>query len=192
MSFEDRVRLVPAFPELETERLRLRAIDASEAAWYLAHFSRPEIVHGTGFPAPDGIAGARAELERYITGLFARREGIRWGLTLRGDPTLIGSAGLYRWLDAPVRQAELGYDLVPEWWGRGLMSEALRAIVGYAFGTLGLERIEALVLARNARSCATLERVGFTRDALLAAHGDDEDGVLRDEIRYVLRRPGPV
>jgi ribosomal-protein-alanine N-acetyltransferase len=188
MTIAERLRLVPAFPELETERLLLREIGADEADWYLAHFSRPEIVRGSGFPAPADLAGARDELERYVTGLFTRRQGIRWGLVPRGESERVGTAGLYRWVDEPVPRAELGYDLDPRWWGRGLMSEAVRAILDYAFGTLGLERVEAFVLADNARSCATLERVGFTRESLLPAHGSDEHGVMRDEVRYARRR----
>jgi ribosomal-protein-alanine N-acetyltransferase len=190
MTPEERRRLVPTFPTLRTERLALREITDAEAPWYLAHFSRPEIVRGTGFPAPDGLAGARDELERYITGLFARRQGIRWGLVPDGETDPVGTAGIYRWVDEPLRQAELGYDLAREWWGRGLMTEALRAIVDYAATRLRLEWIEAIVLTDNTRSCAALERVGFAREAVLPAHGEDEHGVLRDEFRYVLHLPG--
>jgi ribosomal-protein-alanine N-acetyltransferase len=192
VTLEDRRHLVPVFPVLETERLILREIGDDEASWYLAHFSRPEIVKGSGDPAPRGIEGAREELERYITGLFRRREGIRWGLVPRDSGELVGSAGLYRWRDEPVRQAYLGYDLAPEHWGHGLMTEAVGAIVGYAFATLRLERIQATVLTDNLRSCATLEHAGFVREALLPGHGEDEHGEPRDELLYVLwaGRPG--
>jgi ribosomal-protein-alanine N-acetyltransferase len=185
----ERHRLVPAFPVLRTPRLELRELTVADAPWYLAHFSSPEIVHGTGFPAPVGIAGALDEMDRYVTGLFERREGIRWGLVPAGTGTLVGTAGIFRWTDGPEPDAELGYDLAPEWWGRGLMSEALAAIVGYAFGTLGLVRLEALVLDGNDRSCRTLERAGFRHLALLPAHGEDEHGLPRDEHRYELRPP---
>jgi ribosomal-protein-alanine N-acetyltransferase len=185
----ERHRLVPAFPVLRTPRLELRELTVADAPWYLAHFSNPEIVHGTGFPAQDGIAGALAEMEQYVTGLFERREGIRWGLVPAGADTLVGTAGIFRWADEPEPAAEIGYDLAPEWWGRGLMTEALGAIAGYAFATLGLARLDALVLDGNDRSCRTLERAGFHRTGLLPAHGEDEHGVLRDEHHYELRPP---
>ena len=189
MSLAERPRLVPAFPVLRTPRLELRELTVADAAWYLAHFSHPEIVHGTGFPALDGIAGALDEMDRYVVGLFERREGIRWGLALAETGTLVGTAGFFRWADGPEPDAEIGYDLAPEWWGRGLMAEALVAITDYAFRTLGLVRLEAFVLDGNDRSCRTLERAGFRPTGLLTAHGEDEHGALRDEHRYELRPP---
>ncbi len=185
----ERHRLVPAFPVLRTPRLELRELTVADAPWYLAHFSRPEVVHGTGFPALDGIEGALDEMDRYVTGLFERREGIRWGLVPAGTGTLVGTAGIFRWVDEPEPAAEIGYDLAPEWWGRGLMTEALGAIAAYAFETLGLVRLDALVLDGNDRSCRTLERTGFSHAGLLPAHGEDEHEVPHDEHRYELRPP---
>ena len=124
-----------------------------------------------------------------MTGLFERREGIRWGLVAAETGALVGTAGFFRWADEPEPAAEIGYDLSPEWWGRGLMAEALGAITAYAFGTLGLAYLEAFVLDGNDRSCRTLERAGFRSEGLIPAHGEDEHGVLRDEHRYELRAP---
>ena len=181
---------MPAFPVLRTPRLELRELTVADAPWYLAHFSTPEVVRGTGFPAQDGIAGALEEMDRYVTGLFERREGIRWGLVLAGTDTLVGTAGIFRWADEPEPGAEIGYDLAPEWWGRGLMAEALAAIDGLRVRDAGAwSRLEAFVLDGNDRSCRTLERAGFRHTGLLPAHGEDEHGVLRDEHRYELRAP---
>ena len=184
----DRFALVPVFPALETDRLILRELTVADAPWYLAHFSRPEIVIGSGLPAPADIDAAREELDRFVINLFARRTGLRWGLVMRGEHELIGSAGLYAWRDQPEPTAELGYDLAPEYWGRGLMTEAIDAIVGYAFDTLGIARLEATVIVGNERSCRTLERSGFHHEGVLAAHGEDEHGRLVDEHLYVRRR----
>ena len=113
------------------------------------------------------------------------------GSRAAGTDTLVGTAGFFSWADMPEPAAEIGYDLAPEWWGRGLMAEALTAITAYAFGTLGLVRLDAFVLDDNDRSCRTLERAGFRRAGLLPAHGEDEHGVLRDEHHYELRAPAP-
>jgi ribosomal-protein-alanine N-acetyltransferase len=189
MPLEERLRLVPAVPVLRTPRLELRELTVGDAAWYLAHFANPEIVHGTGFAAQDGIAGALDEMHAYVIGLFERREGIRWVLALAGTDTLVGTAGIFRWTDGPEAFAEIGYDLAPEWWGRGLMAEAIAAIAGYAFGTLGLAYLEAFVIDGNDRSRRALERAGFRYDGLLPAHGEDEHGAPCDEHRYELRPP---
>ncbi len=189
MSLEERRRLVPVFPVLWTPRLRLRELTAADAPWYLAHFSHPEIVRGTGFPAQDGITGALEEMALYVTGLFERREGIRWGLVPTGTDTLVGTAGIFRWTDGPKPSAEIGYDLAPEWWGQGLMHEALGAITAYAFGPLGLVRLEGWVFDGNDRSRRTLERAGFRHTGLFPLHGEDQHGVPRDEHLYEMRPP---
>ncbi len=179
-----------SFPSCGRRASSCCELTVADAPWYLAHFSEPEIVRGTGFPAQDGIAGALDEMNQYVIGLFERREGIRWGLVPAGTDTLVGTAGIFSWVDEPEPGAEIGYDLAPAWWGKGLMTEAIEAITGYAFGTLGLAYLEAFVLAGNDRSCRTLERAGFRHTGLLPAHGEDEHGVLCDEHRYELRSPG--
>ena len=177
----DRFAAFPVFPELTTERLVLRGVTVADADWYLRHFSRPEIVLGQGYPPPADRAAAEAELRTFVLDLFGARNGFRWGIATRDDPSLIGSAGLYKWVDAPLRQAELGYDLEPAAWGRGFMREALEAILDFAFGPMRLERVEAFVLTSNERSQRVLDRLGFRRVALLPDHGEDEHGTLRDE-----------
>jgi len=192
VTLADRFLRFPAFPELATSRLDLREITAADTGWYLGHFSRPEIVRGQGFAAPADLEAAARELRTYVFDLFALRAGFRWGMALGGQRELIGSLGFYRWVDDPCPVAEIGYDLDPEWWGQGLMTEALRAVLAFGFERMGLERVEALVMTDNERSCRLLERLSFAREALLPRHGEDEHGRSRDEYRYALARPrGP-
>jgi ribosomal-protein-alanine N-acetyltransferase len=181
----DHFALVPDFPVLDTRRLRLRQIGIEAVDWYLGHFSRPEIVVGTGFPAPGRREDAARELQAYVIDPFEARTGIRWGVTSRESDVRIGSIGFYRWTDGPPALAELGYELVPEHWGRGLMSEALAAVLAFGFGVMRLERVMATVLPRNDRSIRLLERAGFAREGLLREHGTDEHGRLTDEWLFV-------
>jgi hypothetical protein len=58
--------------ELKTPRLDLRPLRPSDAPWYLAHFSDPEIVHGSGSPAPADLAAAGEELQTYVFDLIAK------------------------------------------------------------------------------------------------------------------------
>jgi len=178
---------MPLFPELETERLRLREITMDDAEWLLEHFSTPEIAWGQGHPAPRGIEGAREELARYIVDLFAQGKGLRWGIALEGADALIGSAGLYDW-DREIGSAELGYDLDPRHWGHGIMTEALTAILGFAFEAMRLDRIQVLAMPRNERSLRLVERLGFTREGLLRHHGRDETGAVCDDVILSLLR----
>ena len=192
MTLADRFFRFPEFPELETPQLHLREITADDTAWYLAHFSRAEIVRGQGFAAPVDLEVAARELRTCVLDLFAFRAGFRWGIALSGTRELIGSLGFYRWMDEPCAQAEIGYDLDPEWWGRGLMSEALRAVLAFGFERMELARVEACVMTDNERSCRLLARLGFYRDAFLQRHGENEHGQPCDELRFVMvRPPGP-
>ena len=156
-----------------------------DAPWYLAHFSRPEIVHGSGFPAPADLDAARDELRRFVLDLIVAGTGMRWGIVERGRDELVGSIGYYRLVDGPRRQAEIGYDLVPERWGRGIMTEALEAMVSHCTEVLGVDRLEALVLPDNERSARLLERSGFHREGMLRGHGTNELGETCDEILFV-------
>jgi RimJ/RimL family protein N-acetyltransferase len=93
--------------ELQTTRLDLRPLVPSDAPWYLAHFSDPEVVHGSGFPAPTDLAAASEELRVYVFDLVAQGTGMRWGIARRGHDELIGSIGYYNLRSDPVRQAQI-------------------------------------------------------------------------------------
>ena len=86
------------FPRLETNRLVLRQMTLDDTEFWLRHFSDPEMVERTAFDAPKGIDGAREELLTYAIRLFQENKGIRWGITLKGDPHLIGTLGYHRWV----------------------------------------------------------------------------------------------
>lgn len=81
-------------------------------------------------------------------------------------PALLGTVSLFAF-DGPSQRADIGYILAPRAWGRGLMHEALQALLSYAFGPLGLRRLEADIDPRNERSGRALERLGFRREGLL-------------------------
>lgn len=91
--------------------------------------------------------------------------GVRGGAGEEAAP-LIGTVSLFAF-DIASQRAEIGYMLAPRAWGRGLMHEALQALVAYAFGPLGLRRLEADIDPRNERSARVLERLGFVREGLL-------------------------
>lgn len=192
---------LPGFPELTTPRLKLRRVTLDDVGWYLDHFSIPEIVAGQGCAPPADLEAAREQLQRYFVDSFEQHRGIRWGLVLREDAAeaaagdgaetgspaapLIGSAGFYDW-NAEVRSAEFGYDLRPEYWGRGLMAEALGAILDFAFTRLGLNRAQILLMPRNLRSRRLAERLGFTEEGVLREHDLDERGELCDDVVFSL------
>jgi RimJ/RimL family protein N-acetyltransferase len=141
-------------------------------------------------PWPDA-APATALLER-DPAEFGRGEAIRWAIRRAGDPVLIGTATLFRFSAQNLR-AETGYILGRAHWGHGYMGEAMDAILDYAFGPMGLSRIEADTDPRNAASIRMLERLGFVREGLLRQRwivGDEVcDSVLLGLLKGERRRP---
>lgn len=180
---------IPVIPRLTTARLVLRELTLEDVGWYVTHFSRPEIISGQGYPAPDGLEGAREELRRFVIDLAAQGTGGRWGIALKDHEALVGSAGFYDW-NHEVHSAEIGYDIAPEHWGKGLMREALTAIIDHCFEHLDLNRLQALVMPRNERSKQLLTGLGFVREGLLRQYGVDEKGRLCDDQVFALLRSG--
>ncbi len=153
------------FPALSTARLVLRALDeADEHAVFDLHASPEAMRWWSARPWTDP-AQARAYVARARAG-FAERQSLRWAIALRDDPLVVGTATLFS-IDPQCRRAEIGYLLSPSHWGRGLMTEALMAVIDWGFDSFGLHRVEADVDPRNQASLRLLERLGFVREGLL-------------------------
>lgn len=150
---------------LHTGRLRLRPLQDDDAESLLAMFGNPRVARYLSQPAWLGLEQARASIERSRAAM-ASGESLRLGLALPGQPGVIGEASLFSF-HAVSRRAELGYVMAQGFWGHGYMHEALQALVGHAFGALGLNRLEADIDPRNTASARSLERLGFVREGFL-------------------------
>jgi ribosomal-protein-alanine N-acetyltransferase len=155
------------FPLLITERLLLREFTLDDV---LAVFdiSRREDVSQWLETAPmQSIEDAEARVRGRI-GLFNDGMGFRWAITLRENPAqLIGSCGIFS-VRRGTHTMETGYELHPAYWRRGIMTEALRAVIQFSFGTqelMPIHRIEALVAPGNLASIRLLEKLGFAQES---------------------------
>ena len=116
---------------------------------------------------PDTVEDIAKFFRRHTTGTFVPH-GFHWlirdrtgGLTDDAG-TPLGSLGVNQ--KGPVGRCEVGYWLAPPYWGQGLMSEALWAVVRHGFDHLGIAKLEADVFVENHASIALLERIGFKRE----------------------------
>ena len=173
-------------PTLTTERLVLRAHDATDVGPLFALFTDPATMRYWGAPPWSERAQATAMIER-AAAAFAAREAIRFALASRAGGAMVGTCTLFA-IDAQNRRAEMGYILAPAAWGQGLMHEALTALLDYAFGPLGLHRVEADVDPRNLPSVKTLERLGFVREGFLRQRWQVA-GEVSDSLFYGLLAP---
>ncbi len=153
------------FPRLETERLILRQIQLSDAEALFVTFSDEAVMAFYGEMPHRSVEDSR-ELIRRQHEWYARREGLRWGITRKGDDTVIGSCGLFKF-DDEFQRAETGYELARAHWRQGIVSEALRAMITFAFQATPLHRIEAVVDDVNEPSKALLRKLGFTHEGTL-------------------------
>ena len=123
---------------LVTPRLELRPLRPADADALFSVYSDPVATRYWSSPAwttPEQ-AVERIELDRL---LFEEGSALRLALQPRGEPAIIGTVSLFAF-DTQSQRAELGYILAPFAWGRGLMHEALQALVDHAFGPLALRR----------------------------------------------------
>ncbi|HEU4322814.1 MAG TPA: GNAT family N-acetyltransferase, partial [Roseiflexaceae bacterium] len=151
-----------AFPVLETEHLVLRALTPDDAEALFAIMSDPKVIRYFG-ALPMTERRQAAERIEQVQADFRQQNGIRWAITRRGDDRLIGSCGFWR-LIKPHFRAELGYDLSPDWWGRGIMPEAAGAALEFAFTAMGLHSVEAHIHPANIGSRRVLEKLRFAQE----------------------------
>lgn len=120
-----------------------------------------------------------------------RGELLPWAITQAGVDRVIGLVSLQQFEhngDRYHRRAEVGFGIGHAHWGHGIGSEAVRAVVGYGFDTLGLNRVFARTIADNIESVRLLERLGFIREGTQRQHSLEDDGRFHDSAVYGLLR----
>jgi ribosomal-protein-alanine N-acetyltransferase len=147
-----------SFPSLETERLRLREPLPSDAAAIFEFRSDARVQQYNADPI-SSLPDAEALIERTRT-MFQWQTGIPWVVELKQETKVIGLVGFSEW-SRKTGHANIGYDFAFEYWGKGLASEAVRAIIKYGFSVIALQRIEAETSKENLPSIKLLKKLGF-------------------------------
>lgn len=155
----------PAFPRIETERLSIRPVAASDLPALLEVNGDPAVTRYLPYEAWTGPADAEAWFAR-MEKLVAGGDACQLVLVERDLDRAIGTCLVFRYSERDLL-AEIGYVLGRASWGRGYMFEALTALIGAAFDAVGLRRLEANVAGANFASLKLLERLGFVREGLL-------------------------
>jgi len=155
-------RVFDEFPTLETQRLKLRKIQPEDKYGIFDIYSSSEAMRYFGKVPYTSISEAEDMIEKVVKA-FQNKEGIRWGITLRASDKLIGSGGFWRLLKDHLR-AEIGYDLNPAYWKKGIMSEALEAMIEFGFKKMNLHTVEANIDPANIASEKLLEKMGFRKE----------------------------
>lgn len=153
------------FPILETDRLILREIEKADAPAIFACFSNEDVVRFYGQEQLETIGQAEGFVE-FFSKNYQEKRGIRWGIELKGAKGLIGTIGFNAW-SPKHKRAEIGYELHPNQWKKGYISEALERVISYGFEELELNRIGAVVFLKNEASSNLLLKAGFQKEGIL-------------------------
>src|SRR5579884_2342089 len=135
------MRFFAMVPVIETARLRLRPFTLSDAEAMFAYASDPEIARLGMWPPAGSLKESRAELQEIIAGY---QEPVQWAWAIerKDEQDVIGRCDLLKYR-REHRNAEIGYALARHAWGQGFATEAIQALVRFAFDRLGLHRLEA-------------------------------------------------
>ena len=158
------LKLFAHIPTLETERLMLRRIwpsDLEDVNEYSADPAVPRFL----LWSPHGSKKQTAQYLRIVDRKYKKSEFYDWGVVYKETGKLIGTCG-FTSFDVVNNSAEIGYVLNSSFWGKGLGSEAARAVITFGFEALGLNRIEAIFMPENNSSRRVLEKCGMVREGV--------------------------
>jgi ribosomal-protein-alanine N-acetyltransferase len=153
---------------IQTQRLKLTGYTPQDMTFIFETLSKDEIKKRLGHRTDEDY---QKEENKYKNGYASyNRSFILFLLTEIKSNNIIGRCGLHNW-NVEHNRAEIGYNISDENFKRkGLMTEAVSAIIDYGFNTLKLQRIEALVGSNNIPSLKIIENNYFVKEGLLRKH----------------------
>lgn len=162
---------------LDTQRVSLRPWQASDAAALYALASNPEIGPRAGWPVHESEAQSLAIIETVFQAPHV------FAVVLKASHQVVGSIGLTigqaSSLNLPDQAGEIGYWIGQEYWGQGLIPEAVTAVIDYALNDIGLQALWCAYYDGNDQSRRVQEKCGFRYH-----HTIDKDPVpLLNEVR---------
>lgn len=143
--------------KIETNRLVLRQINKQDVEVIYALRSNPIVCKFVSRPLYKDKAEANTHIEKILK-LIRENTSIAWVITYNDKS--VGTICLWNFSN-DRKTAEVGYDLLPEYHNKGLMTEALQSVLNFGFNTLQLKNIEAFTQNENINSRRLLERQGF-------------------------------
>jgi [ribosomal protein S5]-alanine N-acetyltransferase len=170
------------FPKLETEHFILRQLEMMDEMAIFALRSDDAINQYLGRQKAHSIEDAHNFI-RKIDNNLAQNEAIFWVICGKNDPQLLGTICLWS-IEKTKAEAEIGYELLPDFHGKGILQEVIPQVVQYGFNIMKLKAIVALLHKNNIKSVKLLEKNNFIKEAILENDKDFIEGVY-----YVLLNP---
>lgn len=156
-----------------TERLLLRQFTLDDAAFILRLLNEPSFIRYIADKGVRDLEGARSYLREGPMASYARYGFGLWCVSLAGEDTAIGMAGLIK--RDYLSDMDIGYAFLPEYGRMGYALEAVSAVMDHARHALDAPRVLAIVNEDNAASIRLLDKLGFEADGTVRAPGSEHD-----------------
>lgn len=173
---------------IETRRLILRPALPEDAKPMFENWaSDPEVTKFLTWPPHGSIDVSAAVIRSWIEG-YSRDDYYQWMICLKEDVhSPIGSISAVEHNDT-VEKAEIGYCIGRNWWRKGIMTEALRAVIEYLFNEVGMRRVEARHDPRNPNSGAVMRKCGMKYEGTARQSDRNNQGICDAAYYAILRR----
>ena len=125
--------------------------------------------------------------KEFISAMLSADESETFAFAITVDNMVIGSIGIFRQGNIHRQTAELGYYIAEEYWGKGIMTEAVKQICEYVFANSDIIRIYAEPFAYNIASCRVLEKVGFQYEGTLRSNAVKNGRVIDMKMYSLLK-----
>jgi ribosomal-protein-alanine N-acetyltransferase len=158
--------IFPPFTNLISDRLILRELQTSDAE-QIFKIRTDARVNEFIDREPTKSVDESIKFINSILKAQVKEDSVMWAITLKNDPKLIGTV-VYWHIVKDLDKAEIGYEMLPEYFGKGIMREALKQVIRFGFETMQLKMIVAEAREDNLRSANALEKCGFERTGVAA------------------------
>ena len=166
-------------------KCRIRKWELSDAKDLAAALSNKKVQDNLrdGLPYPYTVQDGK----EFISAMLSADENETFAFAIMVDDMVIGSIGIFRQGNIHRQTAELGYYIAEEYWGKGIMTEAVKQICAYVFAKSDIIRIYAEPFAYNIASCRVLEKVGFQYEGTLRSNAVKNGKVIDMEMYSLLK-----
>lgn len=169
------------FPNLESERLVFRQLKDSDAPEVFKLRSNPDTMKYIPRPLLQNEDEAIAMIHM-MNAKIVENTDINWAVCLKNTDKIIGFMGFYRTQPENYR-TEIGYMILPEYEGKGYVTEAVKTMLNYAFNSVGFHSVEAVIDPDNLGSEKVLLKNGFRKEAHFIEN-EYFDGKFWDSVHY--------
>jgi ribosomal-protein-alanine N-acetyltransferase len=153
------------FPEFTSKRLNIRRLQSTDAAALFRLRRNEQVNLYTPITPPENIAVVDLLIIQ-LNDNIDKHKAIFWAIAGRENNELIGSICLWN-LDETLNKAEIGFNLLPEYWNTGILSEVMPFILQYGFEQMQLDSIDGWTDLNNIASISLLKKFGFKRNSEL-------------------------